>query len=840
MGIVADPSYQDRMERAGIGSIEPEEGMEALENLLNGPLDQLALFKTSRADVLENLGETCSNEWINSYPQAIPSKSLQDLKETLSNQEERWDQTLSAGGLQDPEMETFLYKLLLANVHGFLKSQKGLLDRYHRWMQESFSALYAGNYLKKQDDGSYGLVGSAPDLGELWGQWDEKKALWSQDVNKMAQVVLMDACLRALPEILTGKKQAAEVIFPDSSMELVEGIYKGNVLSDLFNDILGETLVAYIKKRLDQDTSSQIRILEIGAGTGGTTAGLLPKLKPFEKNIQHYCYTDLSKAFLMHAQKNYAPQAPYLTTQLFNVEKPISGQGIKADRYDIVVAANVLHATRSIRQTLRNAKATLRKGGILLLNELSDKSLFSHLTFGLLEGRWMYEDRVLRISGSPGLYPETWARVLKEEGFVSTFFPLEKIHPLGQQIIVAQSDGIVRQPLEPPVSVVEKGFKIHSSRPGISTSPPTSIAQRPHIKLEGTKAIPIGVDVTEQMIENHVRTTVRESIADALKMEEGTIQDDRSFSEYGVDSIIAVNLVNGINKQFTITLETTVLFDYNNVDELSRYIIREYKSRLISSLQENVPALEESRIASQKEAKAVTAEMESHLSPGIHRKWRRNRFQLEDTPAAQDPVPRGDQLTYYRVLIDRPGEIADLRLAESAVPYLKEHEVRIAVHAFSLNFGDLLCVKGLYPTMPSYPFTPGFEASGHVVEVGKAVTSVRQGDAVIVGMGEDLGGQASLVTCSADQVFPKPTGQSFEEACALPAVALTMIDAFHKAQLKRGERILIQTATGGTGLIAVQLAQHYGAEIFATASSQHKLNYLEKLGVPHRIIVLRK
>ena len=343
------------------------------------------------------------------------------------------------------------------------------------------------------------------------------------------------------------------------------------------------------------------------------------------------------------------------------------------------------------------------------------------------------------------------------------------------------------------------------------------------------------VDVTEQMIEDHVRTTVRESIADALKMEEGKIQDDQSFSEYGVDSIIAVNLVNGINKQFTITLETTVLFDYNNVDKLSRYIIREYKSRLVSSLQENVPALEESRIASQKEAKAVTAEMESHLHPGIQRKWRRNRFQLEDTPAAQDPVPRGDQSTYYRVLIDRPGEIEDLRLAESAVPYLKEHEVRIAVHAFSLNFGDLLCVKGLYPTMPSYPFTPGFEASGHVVEVGKAVTSIRQGDAVIVGMGEDLGGQASMITCSAEQVFPKPTGQFFEDACALPAVALTMIDAFHKAQLKRGERILIQTATGGSGLIAVQLAQHYGAEIFATAGSRHKLNYLEKLGVPHRI-----
>ena len=140
-------------------------------------------------------------------------------------------------------------------------------------------------------------------------------------------------------------------------------------------------------------------------------------------------------------------RAPYLTTRIFDVEKPIAEQNIQADRYDVVIAANVLHATRNIRQTLRNVKASMRKGGVLLLNELSGKSQFAHLTFGLLEGWWLYEDTGLRIPGSPGLYPETWRRVLNEEGFVSTFFPAEKGHQLGQQIIVAQSDGIVRQKL---------------------------------------------------------------------------------------------------------------------------------------------------------------------------------------------------------------------------------------------------------------------------------------------------------------------------------------------------------------------------------------------------------
>src|SRR5439155_7763459 len=182
-----------------------------------------------------------------------------------------------------------------------------------------------------------------------------------------------------------------------------------------------------------------------------------------------------------------------------------------------------------------------------------------------------------------------------------------------------------------------------------------------------------------------------------------------------------------------------------------------------------------------------------------------------------------------------PGGTDDLRVIESGVAALKENEVRIAVRAFSLNFADLLCLRGLYPTMPPYQFTPGFEASGVVVSTGSAVTSVRRGDSVIVGMGEALGGQASMITCLEEHIFKKPAALSYEEACALPAVAITMVDAFRKARLKRGERILIQTAAGGTGLIAVQLAQHYGAEIYATAGSPHKLDYLRQLGVPYGI-----
>ena len=584
VGIVTDPSYQARMERAGIGSIEPEEGMEALETLINGPLDQLALLKTLTADALGTMGGMNANEWISSYPQTLPSNTLQTLKEPLSNQEEKWDQTLSTESLPDPDMEAFVRKLLLGNVHGFLQSPKGLLDRFDRWLQESFSLLLAQNYLRKQDSESYTLVDPVPNLNDLWAQWDDKKVIWSGDVNKKAQLDLLEVCLRALPEILTGEQQATDVMFPNSSMELVEGIYKGNAVSDLFNDVLWTTVERYLEERLSQDSSAQIRVLEIGAGTGGTTAGLLAKLRPFQDNIGEYCYTDISKAFLMHAQEHYAPQAPYLTTEIFDVGKPISGQGIKANSYDIVIAANVLHATQSMRQTLRNAKAPLRKGGLLLLNELSDKSLFAHLTFGLLEGWWLYEDPQLRIPGSPGLFPKTWAKVLREEGFVSTFFPAAKIHPMGQQIIVAQSDGIVRQ------------NQVASKVPLVKQE----IKENVLTKLTPEKKPPKAnkESISKDLLREKSTIYLKKLVGETLKMPTSKIDSSEPLEKYGIDSILVVQLTNTMRRVFE-NISSTLFFEVQTINGLVDYLMKSQKEALIRQvgLEEQTVLSEEKSVA---------------------------------------------------------------------------------------------------------------------------------------------------------------------------------------------------------------------------------------------------
>ena len=126
--------------------------------------------------------------------------------------------------------------------------------------------------------------------------------------------------------------------------------------------------------------------------------------------------------------------------------------------------------------------------------------------------------------------------------------------------------------------------------------------------------------------------------------------------------------------------------------------------------------------------------------------------------------------------------------------------------------------------------TFGFECAGTVVAVGADVDQFRVGDEVIA---LSTGSLSSHIAVAAAYVAPKPAGMTFEEAATLPLAYLTAYYGLCRlAKLGRGERVLIHAAAGGVGQAAVALAQHVGAEIFATASPG-KWDFLKSLGIQH-------
>ncbi|ALA42994.1 polyketide synthase [Paenibacillus peoriae] len=452
------------------------------------------------------------------------------------------------------------------------KTKTALLNLYDRWLEESIEILVRNQYLYCNGE-SYSVAGTASvDLQAVWKEWEWKKGAWLKNPDLSAWVFLVESTLRKLPEILTGKIPATDIIFPNSSMKLVEGIYKNSPAADYFNEVLGDIVVSYLNERIKHNPSVPIRIIEIGAGTGGTSALVFQKLEPYREHIQEYCYTDKSRAFLLHAQKEYGPKNPYLTYQIFNVEESAQGQDIDTGGYDIVIATNVLHATRNIRQTLRNVKAVLRENGLILINEISGNSLLNHLSFGLLEGWWLYNDPELRIPGSPGLYPESWRKVLEMEGFRSVFFPAQEAHDIGQQIIVAESDGLIRNKQEPE----------HDK---------SQMKQRD----EGIRS---DIDVTSEMAEEYVQELIVGKLVEALNVDFTMIDIHESFADYGLDSILGVNFVQAVNQGLGIHLQTTDIFDYSSVKQLTLYILSQYGDKVSQVLDQSANPIDNMEDAS--------------------------------------------------------------------------------------------------------------------------------------------------------------------------------------------------------------------------------------------------
>lgn len=183
----------------------------------------------------------------------------------------------------------------------------------------------------------------------------------------------------------------------------------------------------------------------------------------------------------------------------------------------------------------------------------------------------------------------------------------------------------------------------------------------------------------------------------------------------------------------------------------------------------------------------------------------------------------------FRLELEKPGSLEHLQLRETCRRSPGAGEVEIAVRAAGLNFKDVLLALALVPGNTEETLALGGECAGIVTALGEGVSDLRVGDEVVAIAAHSLG---RFVTTPAAWVVPRPPGLAFEEAAVLPLVFTTAHYALnHLARLRSQERILIHSAAGGVGHAALQLARRTGAEIFATAGSEDRREYLRCLGV---------
>ncbi len=223
------------------------------------------------------------------------------------------------------------------------------------------------------------------------------------------EVTLLDRCARALASVLRGERDPVQLLFPEGSLADVEKLTQGSPAARAYNALVQRVVASAVATA----GGRRLRCLEIGAGTGGTTASILVEL-PADRT--EYVFTDISPLFLSRAEKKFAGY-PFIKYQTLDIERDPRGQGFEPQGFDIVVAANVLHATADVRRAVAHARELLAPGGLLILLEGTGPQRWVDLTFGLTDGWWKFSDVALRPS-HPLLSRGRWVDVLESSGLV--------------------------------------------------------------------------------------------------------------------------------------------------------------------------------------------------------------------------------------------------------------------------------------------------------------------------------------------------------------------------------------------------------------------------------------
>jgi len=286
-----------------------------------------------------------------------------------------------------------------------------------------------------------------------------------------------------LAACLSGSSDPLQLLFrAKADRDLLADVYANGPMYKTISKLLGSFLV----KAYDQP-QKVFQILEIGAGTGGTTKYIVEFLD--QQSIRfHYTFSDISGSLVAAARRHFGGRENMEFVTL-DIEKPLPEQHVK--RYDTVISTNCIHATRDLTRSLSQIRGLLSKDGFVSLVEFTRNVSWFDLVFGLLEGWWLFDDGRTHVLAQTGF----WAKAMTDAGFQSAAFT-------GGDSEEAQTLRII------------SGF---ASQPQMKTVPVTPTrSQRPQIETVVWKTAsskPLYADIYIPPTKTHMKSPVGESIA---------------------------------------------------------------------------------------------------------------------------------------------------------------------------------------------------------------------------------------------------------------------------------------------------------------------------------------
>ena len=620
---------------------------------------------------------------------------------------------------------------------------------------------------------------------------------------------------RNLPSIIEGSLSPLEVMFRDG---LAEAHYQ-----DMCNRIPScRHLRNFLRACAHKNPT--MKILEIGAGTGSFTSHILAPLlrsenKEDEARLSQYDYTDISESFLENARNKFASMKSYMNFGLLNIENSPGNQGYGLGTYDMVVAGWVLHATPSLDVTVQNVRKLLRPGGKLIMLEITQPDILRNgFAFGTLSDWWLGTEECR--TWSPCVSESQWQQILVKNGFsgVDSTLPDYESEACHESSIIIATAG----------------------------------AEPTHSPRQQSLHVVIDPQCPEQAL---VADCIGKSCSEAANQECEIISFDKlSSCTHNEDRTLLFLLE--LNRPTLYDLQETEFYTLRHALKAHKRVIWATAARTTSSKYADVGMVQGlARVLTTEESSLsiVTVALEDHKEdPQI---WVKHIVQVLDLTTS----PRGgtSELEYVErngiLMIGRVAEASELnydlharatattrlQIYEGATPLvlavgnpgsldslhfvedvryateLQPDHVEISVKAIGVNFRDLLVALGKHNAD-----TIGCECSGIVTRVGSNCTTVHPGDRVCAVI---IGCIYTYARCHYQLAAKIPDEISFTQAASLPVTGVTAHYSLSTiARLRREDSILIHSGAGGTGQMAVQIAQSIGCEVFVTVGSREK------------------
>lgn len=664
----------------------------------------------------------------------------------------------------------------------------------------------------------------------------------------LPEALLCGATCSELGQIMRGEKEAVQTLFTGIGAELLDQFYGDG----LYTSQWLAAIAAAVQEAASQLPEGRgLRILEIGAGTGGLSSHVLPML---ERGLHSYTFSDLSAAFFSSAQQKLAtfPEVEYKT---FDIERPGTEQDFAAGSFDIIIGTNVVHAVTDVRSALRNLQELLAPGGSFLFMDTATPQLWTDAVFGLTSGWWKLTDRDLRPE-HPLMERSKWESVLRECGFEETASLPGLMGPTGGEgqmcLLARKAWKEIAAPAADaaPVEVTEKSWLVFADETGTAD------------------------DLIARLKKAGVRCRVaRQGKAFAAKKDEFTLRASAAEDWDQLMAACADEAPDHVVYLWTLDAPTDVascdpvigtdaLLHLSNAIETARPAAK-LRFDLITRGAEPVgrdgvpttiaqaPAIGLLRVILNEHSNFTCRTID--LSPQNSASddallWN----ELLSTGTERETAFRGEARYAQRLARGRAieektldasvplrlesrerGQLDTLRFAPFSMPQPGPGEVLIDVKAAGMNFRDVLKALALYPGEAPDARIFGDEVGGIIKSVGAGVTHVKPGDRVF---GLAVFGLATQTLARGGDVMRIPANLSFEEAATLPVVFMTSWHALvNVARMKKGETILVHAGAGGVGMAAIQIAHHLGADVIASAGSSAKRALLTTMGVKHVI-----